>query len=107
MNTGIGDACDLGWKLAALVKGFGGPGLIPSYEIERRPVGLRNRDASRRHNLVRLEIGKLYDAAIFAEGPQGNFASPMGRVMKSGRSGTTKTRVGESSLVIATGTHRL
>jgi 2-polyprenyl-6-methoxyphenol hydroxylase-like FAD-dependent oxidoreductase len=71
MNTGIGDACDLGWKLAALVKGFGGPGLISSYELERRPVGLRNRDASRRHNLVRVEIGKLYDAAIFAEGPAG------------------------------------
>ena len=72
MNTGIGDACDLGWKLAALVKGFGGPGLISSYESERRPVGLRNRDASRRHNLVRVEIGKLYDAAIFAEGPAGD-----------------------------------
>jgi hypothetical protein len=72
MNTGIGDACDLGWKLAALVKGFGGHGLISSYEVERRPVGLRNRDASRRHNLTRVEIGKLYDAAIFAEGPQGD-----------------------------------
>src|ERR1700728_4080378 len=72
MNTGIGDACDLGWKLAALVKGFGGPKLISSYEIERRPVGLRNRDASRRHNLIRVEIGKLYDAAIFAEGPEGD-----------------------------------
>jgi 2-polyprenyl-6-methoxyphenol hydroxylase-like FAD-dependent oxidoreductase len=72
MNTGIGDACDLGWKLAALVQGSGGPGLISSYEIERRPVGLRNRDASRRHNLVRVEIGKLYDTAIFAEGPLGD-----------------------------------
>jgi 2-polyprenyl-6-methoxyphenol hydroxylase-like FAD-dependent oxidoreductase len=72
MNTGIGDAADLAWKLAALVHGFGGPGLIPSYEIERRPVGLRNCDASRRHNLVRVEIGKLYDAAIFAEGPDGD-----------------------------------
>jgi 2-polyprenyl-6-methoxyphenol hydroxylase-like FAD-dependent oxidoreductase len=72
MNTGIGDACDLGWKLAALVKGFGGPGLISSYELERRPVGLRNCDASRRHNLVRVGIGKLYDAAVFAEGPNGD-----------------------------------
>ena len=64
--------CDLGWKLAAVVKGFGGQKLISSYEQERRPVGLRNRDASRRHNLVRVEIGKLYDAAIFAEGPDGD-----------------------------------
>ena len=72
MNTGIGDACDLGWKLAAVVKGFGGQELISSYELERRPVGLRNCDASRRHNLVRVEIAKLYDAAIFAEGPDGD-----------------------------------
>jgi 2-polyprenyl-6-methoxyphenol hydroxylase-like FAD-dependent oxidoreductase len=72
MNTGIGDAADLGWKLAALVKGFGGRRLISSYERERRPVGLRNCDASRRHNSVRVEIGKLYDAAIFAEGPEGD-----------------------------------
>ena len=106
MNTGIGDACDLGWKLAAVVKGFGGQKLISSYELERRPVGLRNCDASRRHNLVRVEIGKLYDAAIFAEGPDGDFASPMGWRTKSEESGITKTRVWESSLVIGTAIHR-
>jgi 2-polyprenyl-6-methoxyphenol hydroxylase-like FAD-dependent oxidoreductase len=37
MNTGIGDACDLGWKLAALVAGFGGPGLLTAYDAERQP----------------------------------------------------------------------
>lgn len=37
-NTGIGDAVDLGWKLAAVVSGWGGPGLLDSYEAERRPV---------------------------------------------------------------------
>nr|WP_272956564.1 FAD-dependent monooxygenase [Kribbella solani] len=42
MNTGLGDAVDLGWKLAAVVDGWGGPGLLRSYEAERRPVGLRN-----------------------------------------------------------------
>jgi 2-polyprenyl-6-methoxyphenol hydroxylase-like FAD-dependent oxidoreductase len=35
MNIGIGDAADLGWKLAALVQGWGGPMLLPSYSIER------------------------------------------------------------------------
>jgi 2-polyprenyl-6-methoxyphenol hydroxylase-like FAD-dependent oxidoreductase len=60
MNTGIGDAFDLGWKLAAVLCGFGGPGLIESYEMERRPVGLRNRAASARHNDLRVEIAKLY-----------------------------------------------
>jgi 2-polyprenyl-6-methoxyphenol hydroxylase-like FAD-dependent oxidoreductase len=42
MNTGIGDAVDLGWKLAATVKGWAGPGLLQSYDLERRPIGTRN-----------------------------------------------------------------
>jgi 2-polyprenyl-6-methoxyphenol hydroxylase-like FAD-dependent oxidoreductase len=42
MNTGIGDAVDLGWKLAATVQGWGGPKLLASYDAERRPIGLRN-----------------------------------------------------------------
>jgi 2-polyprenyl-6-methoxyphenol hydroxylase-like FAD-dependent oxidoreductase len=42
MNTGIGDAVDLGWKLAATLSGWGGPGLLASYDAERRPIGFRN-----------------------------------------------------------------
>jgi hypothetical protein len=61
MNTGIGDAAEVAWKLAAILKGFGGPGLIASYEQERRPVGLRNRQASAGHNKVRGQIAALYD----------------------------------------------
>ncbi|MFI5856258.1 FAD-dependent monooxygenase [Streptomyces parvulus] len=38
LNTGIGDAVDLGWKLAAVLDGWGGPGLLDSFELERRPV---------------------------------------------------------------------
>ena len=38
MNLGIGDAVDLGWKIAATLQGWGGPALLPSYETERRPV---------------------------------------------------------------------
>ena len=41
-NTGIGDAVDLGWKLAAVLGGWGGPRLLPSYEEERRPIAVRN-----------------------------------------------------------------
>ena len=53
MNTGIGDAADLGWKLDAVLRGWGGPGLLRSYDAERRPVGLRNvAEASR--NLGRM-----------------------------------------------------
>ena len=46
MNTGVGDATDLAWKLAATLAGWGGPGLLDSYEIERRQIGLRNVRAS-------------------------------------------------------------
>lgn len=41
-NTGIGDAVDLGWKIAATLQGWGGPGLLESYEAERRPIAVRN-----------------------------------------------------------------
>lgn len=47
MNTGIGDGVDLSWKMTAVLNGWGGPGLMPSYDAERRPIGLRNvREAS-------------------------------------------------------------
>jgi 2-polyprenyl-6-methoxyphenol hydroxylase-like FAD-dependent oxidoreductase len=42
LNTGIGDAIDLSWKLAAILHGWGGPELLQSYEDERRQVGVRN-----------------------------------------------------------------
>ncbi len=38
MNMGVGDGVDLGWKIAATLQGWGGPGLVASYETERRPV---------------------------------------------------------------------
>lgn len=41
MNTGIGDAVDLGWKLSALLEGWGGDGLLEAYETERRPIAQR------------------------------------------------------------------
>ncbi|MBI5289553.1 MAG: FAD-dependent oxidoreductase [Chloroflexi bacterium] len=41
MNTGIGDAMDLSWMLAATLERWGGPGLLWAYEAERRPVAER------------------------------------------------------------------
>lgn len=38
MNMGVGDGVDIGWKIAAMLEGWGGPRLIDSYEAERRPV---------------------------------------------------------------------
>ena len=42
MNTGIQDVVDLSWKLAAVLEGWGGDGLLDSYTIERQPIGTRN-----------------------------------------------------------------
>lgn len=39
-NTGIQDAHNLAWKLAAVLQGWAGPGLLASYDTERRPVAL-------------------------------------------------------------------
>lgn len=38
INTGFEDAVNLGWKLAAMLQGWGGPALLDSYDAERRPV---------------------------------------------------------------------
>jgi 2-polyprenyl-6-methoxyphenol hydroxylase-like FAD-dependent oxidoreductase len=46
MHTGIEEAVNLGWKLEAMVKGWGGPGLISSYEAERKPIAERNIELS-------------------------------------------------------------
>jgi 2-polyprenyl-6-methoxyphenol hydroxylase-like FAD-dependent oxidoreductase len=47
-NTAIEDAVNLGWKLASVVKGVSPAALLDSYEVERRPVALRNTDYARR-----------------------------------------------------------
>ncbi|MFE5918069.1 monooxygenase [Streptomyces sp. NPDC056468] len=39
LNTGLQDAMNLGWKLAAVINNWAPPGLLDSYDAERRPVG--------------------------------------------------------------------
>ncbi len=46
MNTGIQDAHNLVWKLAAVEAGWAPPSLLETYEIERRPVAQQNADHS-------------------------------------------------------------
>ncbi len=62
MNTGLQDAANLGWKLAAAVQGWAPQGLLDSYNDERHPVGkmvLRSSGA-----LVRLALVKPYLARM-------------------------------------------
>ena len=42
LHTGLADAVDLGWKLIAVVQGWGGDALLDSYEAERKPIALDN-----------------------------------------------------------------
>ncbi|WP_285033413.1 FAD-dependent monooxygenase [Mycolicibacterium sp. lyk4-40-TYG-92] len=72
MNTGVGDAVGLGWALAAVANGWGGPRLLSAYAAERRAVGIANRDASARHTLVRLAIQMANRAALSGQGWAGD-----------------------------------
>ena len=71
MNTGVGDAVDLSWKLAATLAGWGGPQLLASYEGERRPIGLRNVKASRAAMRGRFSWRAAYHPEIRSKTPEG------------------------------------
>src|SRR4029077_9766422 len=73
MNSGVGDAVDLSWKLAATLAGWGGPNLLKSYEVERRQIGERNVGASRYATIGRRKWRAMWrpdigeDSAVGAE----------------------------------------
>ncbi len=69
MNMGVADSVDLGWKLAAVLRGWGGPALVPSYAAERRPVHQRVMDEAVANHAV---LGKeLTQAGSEDDGPAG------------------------------------
>ncbi|NEA40541.1 FAD-dependent monooxygenase [Streptomyces sp. SID11385] len=72
LNTGIGDAVDLGWKLAAVLQGWGGPALLDSYEEERRPV----QEAVVREATANMRVlsTDLVEGDLDAENPAGTRA---------------------------------
>lgn len=72
MNTGIQDAFDLGWKLAAVLGGWGGAALLDSYDVERRPASARATETSLK-NYRRL-TSAAQRAEIYAATPEGDAA---------------------------------
>jgi 2-polyprenyl-6-methoxyphenol hydroxylase-like FAD-dependent oxidoreductase len=73
MNSGVADAVDLSWKLAAVLAGWGGTNLLTSYEVERRQVGERNVGASRYATIGRRKWRSMWRPNIrddTAEGRQ-------------------------------------
>jgi 2-polyprenyl-6-methoxyphenol hydroxylase-like FAD-dependent oxidoreductase len=71
MNSGVGDAIDLAWKLTATLRGWGGPALLASYERERRQIGERNVGASRYATLGRRKWRALWRPNIGDATPEG------------------------------------
>lgn len=68
-NTAIEDAVNLGWKLAHVVKGIARPDLLDSYELERRPVAIRNTGYARG---FAQSMGDFHpDAALETDSPAG------------------------------------
>ena len=82
MNMGIGDAVDLGWKLAGTLQGWGGPGLLASYPAERRPVHQRTiREAEANYAIVG---NQLVRPNLEAAGPAGEAArAAVGEVIRA------------------------
>ncbi|TFZ44620.1 FAD-dependent oxidoreductase [Stenotrophomonas maltophilia] len=68
LNLGIGDAMNLGWKLARVVRGDAGEALLDSYHLERHPIGATVLDWSRAQVvLMRPGAGSRALAAVMAD----------------------------------------
>jgi 2,4-dichlorophenol 6-monooxygenase len=87
MNSAVQDAHNLVWKLAMVLSGQAGDGLLATYDSERRPVAMRNADQSLasffQHAEIDAAIGIAPDdpaggwdaiRTLFADGPDGDAA---------------------------------
>jgi 2-polyprenyl-6-methoxyphenol hydroxylase-like FAD-dependent oxidoreductase len=81
-NTGIGDAVNIGWKLAATLLGWGGPELLRSYAEERQPVARETIEVSRANmSVLSNDLTKLVaDPEAIRRAKDGEFHS-MGLVL--------------------------
>ncbi|REK86453.1 FAD-dependent oxidoreductase [Streptomyces inhibens] len=77
LNTGIGDAMNLGWKLAATVHGYAPDGLLDTYTRERHPIGAGVLDWSRAQ------------VAVMRPDPHGQAVQGVVRDLLGTRDGTT------------------
>jgi 2,4-dichlorophenol 6-monooxygenase len=60
LTSGIQDAHNLCWKLAAVLRGEAGESLLDSYEAERRPVDARNIQRSMENSMAHMEAGAAF-----------------------------------------------
>ncbi len=81
LNTGVQDAHNLVWKIAALERGWAGAGLLDTYELERRPVAQYNAEQSLANALRLIEVPQAMGTA--AE-PERRAAAVRGDARRSG-----------------------
>lgn len=93
MNTGIGDAFDIAWKLAAVVNGYGGPRLLESYEQERQPIADQNVQRAATHMSVHLAAVELLGSDTL----EVNNTSERGRKLKDALHEHYRNRNGENT----------
>jgi len=74
MNTGMQDAVNIAWKLAAMRQGWGGARLMASYGEERRPVALRNVEEASENLRRMISTRSELNADVFKPGPEGDRA---------------------------------
>jgi 2-polyprenyl-6-methoxyphenol hydroxylase-like FAD-dependent oxidoreductase len=77
LNLGLGDAMNLGWKLAATIRGDAPDGLLDSYTTERHPIGARILDWTRAQ------------VALMRPDPQSRALQPIIRDLIDTRDGAT------------------
>jgi 2,4-dichlorophenol 6-monooxygenase len=77
LNTGVQDAHNLAWKLAAVEHGHAGPDLLDSYERERRPVAQHNAEVSLTNAMKLIEVPIALGADPDVEVFQANMATTL------------------------------
>jgi 2,4-dichlorophenol 6-monooxygenase len=95
-NTCVQDAFNLAWKLAFVLKGFAGEGLLASYSDERAPIG---KQVVLRANQSRLDYAAV-NACFRVEGAQNPIAAGIERFKSSGPEGVTARRQIEAALEV-------
>jgi len=75
LNTGVQDAHNLAWKLAAVIHGGADPSLLDSYEAERRPVAKRNAAVSLENAFKLIEVSVALGADPDPEVAAANLAA--------------------------------
>lgn len=78
LNTGVQDAHNLVWKLAAAIRGHGGEALLESYETERRPIAEYNAQQSLSNAMRILEVPMAMGTAAAPDEARASFDAMLG-----------------------------